>query len=351
MKIETKSLSTALHNVTQSVSKRTTLPILNCVLLSAKDGRLTIDATDLDCWLGIQLECEGELAPFCVPTSMLATVIGGEQTTLTYDDGKQRLIVKGVGTATLATQKAEEFPSVPELGLALGVPISDLADGIEGVCWCTDDGETRTVAKGVFVQTKPKLMRCVGTDFKACSLFSRALICAESEFGFPNKYAKAFAVAMREPEATVHLSDKYVTVQHANGFCAVHLFEDQRFPGVDSGFPKAKEQQDLGRFDFAEVLDTALMAKALTDGDRRADLVFTFEPSKLTLSYTGASNQLEHTIKREGGTDSKLTVDAVRMIEVLRNTGQEKVRCYRNERGIFFEDGDRVNALSLINKP
>src|SRR5574343_1857487 len=112
-------LKAALSVALRGVGSKTTLPVLNNVLLRAKGGKFTISSTNLE--IGIvtdcvaQIEAEGETT---IPAKMLADVIGGmanDRITLTLDSKTQTLAVTcGRDKANIKGIEADEFPVIPE---------------------------------------------------------------------------------------------------------------------------------------------------------------------------------------------------------------------------------------------
>ena len=67
-----------LQTVGKAVANKTTLPVLNNILISTDRGRLKLAATNLEvgitCWIGAKIEEEGAVT---VPAKLLSDVVGG----------------------------------------------------------------------------------------------------------------------------------------------------------------------------------------------------------------------------------------------------------------------------------
>lgn len=252
MKIKTKSLSAITKQALLLVSARTSLPILSHMHLSAKAGRITAWVTDLDAHEQVSTECDGDLAPCCVPAKMFTNLVqaGNGEVDMELDKGVLR--VKSGWSSRIPCLAAEEFPPLPSEKLkGIGASCADLAEGIEGVEWAgleSNQNDPRYVLRGVFVQIAPKLMTVVATNGKCACLFERALIGAKFSGVIPLAHAEAFALALRQPEAVLEASENWVGVKHQGGSFYCRMIEGN-FPlaQLKGFFPEADPIADLDR--------------------------------------------------------------------------------------------------------
>ncbi len=108
-----ENINKALSVVSKTLSTKPQMPILSCLLLRAKEGKLQILSTDLE--LGIiyeipvQIEKEGEIA---IPGKLLADFIATLQTDkVEFEAEATKLIVKTKTTkASFTTTNTSEFP-------------------------------------------------------------------------------------------------------------------------------------------------------------------------------------------------------------------------------------------------
>ncbi len=72
-----QQLAHGLGIVTRAVSPRSTLPVLNNILLATDEGRLRLSATNLELgitkWIGAQIQEEGSIT---IPARILSDLIG-----------------------------------------------------------------------------------------------------------------------------------------------------------------------------------------------------------------------------------------------------------------------------------
>lgn len=112
-------LAAALKVVHPAIAGRTTLPILNHVLLDARDDRLTLSATNLEINLSTSIPAEvSEAGRTTVPESKISIWAGlqGRNSNVTLrGDDKSLAVLAGRDRARIGTRSAEDFPPLPEM--------------------------------------------------------------------------------------------------------------------------------------------------------------------------------------------------------------------------------------------
>jgi len=115
--IPTESLAKAMSFCAITADRRTSLPILEMVMVEAENGILRLTTTNLDMEAAITIDAEIDVpAKFCVSCQRLNAVmrqIQADNTQLVFDPEKQTLVIRGAGVSVkLCTIGVEEFPLV-----------------------------------------------------------------------------------------------------------------------------------------------------------------------------------------------------------------------------------------------
>ena len=159
-----------LENVVRAVAPRTTLPILNNVLLEAKGDQLRLVATDLEmgmeCLMPVQEVGEGAVT---VPAKVLNEVIGSlpdAEVTLTTDERQVLSINCGKSQYAIHGLPAEEFPGLPLVGKEVTFSTNHhlLREMIKRTAFAASVDETRAMLTGVLVIWNGKELKLVATD-------------------------------------------------------------------------------------------------------------------------------------------------------------------------------------------
>ncbi|MGD8239130.1 MAG: DNA polymerase III subunit beta [Armatimonadota bacterium] len=164
------SLFEAMQVVSRAVSGRSTLPILNNVLMEGSDDSLRLVATDLElsieASISAKVEDDGALT---APARVLAEVVQNlpsADVTLTVDD---------TNTVTVGCQKSEyairglpseEFSTLPEIegGVEFSMPQETMKSVIEQVTFASSPDETRPMLTGALLRVGEQEMTVVATD-------------------------------------------------------------------------------------------------------------------------------------------------------------------------------------------
>ena len=146
-------LSDAVLKVVKACSSKTTVPVLECIKLNAKNDSLTLSATDgeISILKTIKAEIyeEGEL---CVPGKYFADFIKkleGVQITL-YSEGKKMDIIYADSQTNMQVLSADDFPRIDtEINEnSFKIKTSDLKDFIRSTSFCCATDDSRPILKG-----------------------------------------------------------------------------------------------------------------------------------------------------------------------------------------------------------
>src|SRR5438552_2707465 len=154
-----------------SVSNRSPLPLLSCVLLEAADSVLTITGTDLDVTTSVRVPCTIETPGRAAVSARhfnevirkmsrgrLSIAVKQQQCEVQYGDGK--------GWSRFPTQDPSDFPRVPDFKAEATLSLDAGAFGrlIERSSYAASTEETRPQLNGVLLQGTDKQVAFVATD-------------------------------------------------------------------------------------------------------------------------------------------------------------------------------------------
>jgi DNA polymerase III subunit beta len=165
------NLGQGLQVVSRAVSSRTTLPILNNVLLQTADTGLQLTATNLE--IGIRQVIPAEVQEeggITVPARLLTDFVTAhpdEPLSMTLDKKTQSLAVKSNRfDATIRGIDPADFPPVPSGvdGRKVKVDQAELKDAIEQTVIAASSDEGRPVLTGVYVHLNGGKATFAATD-------------------------------------------------------------------------------------------------------------------------------------------------------------------------------------------
>ena len=157
-----QDLNRGLSAVSHAVSGRSTLPILQNILLTTDHGRLKLSATNLEiginCWVDAEISEEGTTT---VPAKLITDYVNSlppDVVEITVPEDSHTMNVKGMRSqANIKITDAAEFPQIPsneggEPPVQLDAVL--LKEMIDGVAFAAADDDSRPVLTGVLVQVQ-----------------------------------------------------------------------------------------------------------------------------------------------------------------------------------------------------
>jgi DNA polymerase-3 subunit beta len=165
------SLGQGLHVVSRAVSSRTTLPILNNVLMQTSSQGLQLTATNLE--IGIRQLIPAEVQEeggITVPARLLTDFVSShpnEPLSMALDRKTQSLSLRSAKfDASIRGIDPADFPPVPSGGEGRKVKIdqTELRDAIEQTVIAASSDEGRPVLTGVYVQLNGGKATLAATD-------------------------------------------------------------------------------------------------------------------------------------------------------------------------------------------
>lgn len=347
MTITRDNFLSALEPCCAIAARRTSLPILNCVLLCAN----TIRATDLTCDLTESLEgADGILAPICVPAKRLLDVVRSMGDEITVEHKNGRLTLSGGGEAELSTLPEKDFP--PENTAALkpqGVPAGDLADCLESVeDFASDDPAQAMWKQAVHLIGAPKKLTVEATNGFTLAAMERLIICAGFECIIPKEAARSIASALRREDAQFVLGEAHAGVTHKGGAFLCQL------PGgkyANTGHilsPKRTRLGELSAEGVEKLLASATLCNGFGEEKQFIEVKLGFNKSEVWIALDGRENSYHRRIAGEFACH-KTQVNSFQLAKVLQSFKGNPVMISTNAQAtLVFEAGDMTACLVTL---
>jgi DNA polymerase-3 subunit beta len=292
LSISRDALLAGLQVVGRAVSSRATLPALSGIKLSAAGKTLTLQATDMEVGISMDLEdvvveAEGTVL---LPGRLLGDVVrnlptGQVEMALRPEPGDMELTAGGA-RFHLRTLPAEDFPRFPELeDSAVALPAQPLADTVERVARAASRDEVRPILTGVLFHAEETTLTMVATDSYRLSVKHTELEEALTEAVEANVPARALRelarlVAQQGPEqVTLSLARNQAVFRAGSVVLFSRLIEGQ-FPSWRQLIPESFEHEV--RLPRDELLEVARRIGQLAQ--RNAPLRFAFTEGELTVA-------------------------------------------------------------------
>ncbi|WP_424361056.1 DNA polymerase III subunit beta [Methylocystis parvus] len=297
--IERAALLRALGHVHRVVERRTTIPILANVLIDARDGALTLKATDLDLEITEKTAAEvGQAGATTLPAHTLYDIVRklpeGAQVSLDESGETGQLTLRsGRSRFNLSTLPESDFPDVTsgEFSHKFSLPPADLKRLIEKTQFAISTEETRYYLNGIYVHAMEVdgqlMLRAVATD--GHRLARLELPAPEGCSGMPGVILPRKAVQEvqkliedAQGEVLVELSTNKMRFSFGDALLTTKLI-DGTFPDYARVIPANNDKRlTVERDVFAKAVDR--VSTISSERGRAVKLALT--PGKLVLSVT-----------------------------------------------------------------
>jgi DNA polymerase III subunit beta len=286
-----EELAEKLQIAGRGVSTRTSVQILAGVLLRAREGQLSLAATDMEISLRVSLEAQvDDEGSVVVPGRLLVDIVrllpAGEVTIAHKAEEGVVEVVCGSASYRLHTYAAEDFPRLPEIDdtTAFAVDKEAFVDTIARVSRSASRDESRPVLTGVLVRFAGDKLVMAATDSYRLSVKETALeapgreieaIVPARALGELVRIAQAggpgtLQVGVQENQVVFGVDDVWLTARRIDG----------QFPNYKQLLPETFEAEvTMPREELLDVVRrTSVMAQ------RKSPLRLRFEEGELTVS-------------------------------------------------------------------
>ncbi len=276
------------------IEGKRTIPILSHLLLDAKNGTITISGTDLD--VSIQTSLDGDIkhdGAVAVSGKKLYEIVRelpDALIDLRWEEGHNLEIVCAKSVFRLKGVVAEEFPSLPQIPEAAGVPMAAeiLRNMIPKTLIAISLDQTRPTLTGALLQVTADDLRMVATDGHRLSVAKTPIdtIQAEGipEAIIPRKALVELGKMIKEEPGDVRLVplDHQVAFLLTKSRLITRLIEGQ-FPNYQQVLPAPSGPGAALR---REDLLGALRRASTIAGDRATPTIFQLKAGRLLISCT-----------------------------------------------------------------
>lgn len=163
-------LINSINTVLKACSTKTTMPILECILLQATNGKLTLVGNNLELGIESTIEAnvinEGFIALEAKIFSEIIRKMPGEIIEISTDDNFMTSIVSENSKFQIAGQSGKDFPALPKVEKIHSCTINQLAlkEMIRQTIFSVAQDETRPILTGEMLQIKENSLNMVSVD-------------------------------------------------------------------------------------------------------------------------------------------------------------------------------------------
>ncbi len=231
-------LLNSINTVLKACSTKTTMPILECILLQAANNKLTLVGNNLE--LGIEstidaeVMTEGFIALEAKIFSEIIRKMPGEIVEISADDHFMTSIVSEKSKFQIAGQSGKDFPALPSVEKTNSCTVSQvvLKDMIRQTIFSVAQDETRPILTGEMLQIKDNSLNLVSVDGYRIS-YRKTLLSIENanvEVVIPGKTLveiNKILSSEEDNEVTIYFEDKHVLFDLGDSKVVSRLLEGE----------------------------------------------------------------------------------------------------------------------------
>jgi len=327
------ALIDGINIVSKAVSSRTTLPVLECILLTSDFSSLTLTASDLE--IGIKtspIEAEIEEAGSCAIEAKLFSEIIRKLNgnTVTITTGNNNAVIKcGLSEFTVMTQPAEDFPSIPDVEKDYSYIIKekDLRDMITSTIFSVAVDESKPFLTGELIEFKNDRTNIVAVDgFRISYRMSESNNDKESKVIVPAKTMREISRILTgedDKETEIFVTDKHILF-NINGNTVVSRTIEGDYIKYEQTFTEDfKTKINVNRTDFISSLERAsLISRDARKMPVKLDIT---EGNMVITSQTELGKVYEQIRVMSEGEDLKIAFNPRYLIDALKAIEDENI--------------------------
>ena len=355
----TKSnLAKGVSIVSKAVPSKTTMPILECILIDATTDIIRLTANDME--LGIQTEIEGEILDrgmIAIDARIFSEIVRklpDNDIVIETDDNLQTTIVCEKAKFDIAGKPGEEFSYLPVIEKEDSIEISQftLKEMIRQTIFSISDSESNKMMTGELFEIKDNVLRVISLDGHRISIRKMELKneVSDKKLIVPGKtLIEISKILSGEVESLVNISytNNHIVFEFDNTIVVSRLIEGEYFK-IDQMLSSDYETKlKINKKELLNCIDRATLL--IKEGDKKP-IIINIQDGVMELkikSQIGSMNE-EIEIGKEGkdlliGFNPKFLIDALRVID------DEEVTLYlMNAKAPCFIRDDEESYIYLI---
>ena len=332
-----ENLARGLQVVTRAVSTRSTLPVLNNVLLRTEDGGLKLTATNLEIgmtyWVPGKVDTGGSMT---VPARLLTDIVAGlpanervdlelqAQDTLHIQAGRFETRVKGID--------AEEFPAIPTAGErpTTRVPQNALRQALGEVTFAAATDEARPILTGVLAKFEGDKLTLAAADNYRIAVKTLTILdpVEETSVVVPARSLHELSRVLSDTDDPVDIvlsPSRNQILFHIEGFDLVSRLIDGQFPNYQQVLPKGFTTKAI--VDRDQLLAAVRLASLIASSSANIVKLHVGKESEIGVTVSAAAdvgdNKSDVEAKVEGD-GTTIAFNARYLLDVLANVDADQ---------------------------
>jgi len=244
-------LQSALQKLSKATPSRSTLPILNSVLISVSENETNIKSTDLEITVIVKLPASIEsVGSVAAPLQMLSNITNElpDETRVSFDvDGENKISISTeYGNYDIVGKPAEEFPNTPtiETENVIEIEAGVLKDIINKTVFAVSRDDLKPALTGVLFKFLNNNLVAVATDGHRLVKYERTNNENTNDFGdiiVPKKFLNLVMGGLSDGNIKLSIGENHLTTIIGEDQYFTRII-DEKFPDFDGVIPKDNDK-------------------------------------------------------------------------------------------------------------
>jgi len=327
-------LMVAINAVSKSISNRSSMPILKCMLLKVENDELYLIGTDLE--LGIKSKIKANIQQsgmIALDTRLFTEIIRRlpeDEIEISSDESNYATIKYEKSEYKIAGQSGEEYPELPivEKKNAIVMFQDELKDMIKSTIFAIATEETKPVLIGELLEIEGNTANLVAVDgfriaYKKGTVNNNAqLISAIIPGKNLNELSK---ILSQEKDLTVniYLTDRNILFELEDSIVVSRLIEGKFINYKQNLVDNSETTVTINRISFLESVERISLISGI---DKKQPISLSIQDDYMTIStVTVAGTGHEEVAIKKSGSDLKIAFNPKYLLDVLRVAEDEEI--------------------------
>ena len=327
-------LSAAIDGVSKAVTLRSTIPVLEGILLKAEGFQLTLTGYDLEMGIVTTIDANvkepGEVVLNAkLLSSMVSRMPSGQINIQSAENGKTT-IQSGVAQFEIQSMNPTDFPELPNTGAeeTLNIKTGVLRDMIERTLYAVSQDEKKPAHTGELFEIEPDKMTIVALDGYRLAIVERPLTAIKDiRIIVPSKtMTEVSHLLPNDDEELVHIcaNRRYVVFMTA-GYTIMSRLIEGEFLNYRNVIPAGSRTRVT--IDTKEFIETIERASLIITERLKNPLRITFTEGKVVVRcQTNLGRVVDEFNAECEGDEVEIGFNNRYLLDALRNARTEKVR-------------------------
>ena len=361
MKFSTSKLELqkALQKLSKATPTRSTLPILNCVLVNVSSDKTILRTKDLEITIQVEIassyEKEGSAALPLKTLLEITNELPDVRLTISVDTNYKTTIETEIGKYDLMGKPSEEFPATPNQKHKKTVNINSkaLKEIIESTLFAVSQDELKPALTGVLFKFLENSFTAVSTDGHRLVKYERNDFLTEKveeEIIIPKKFLSFLSTQLSDGDISFSIGESFITAQLQKDIIITKII-DEKFPDYNSVIPKDNNKTFLidkkallGAIRRVAIFSNKSTHQVALFLNKDRSFVTTEDPEK-------SSKAKEHIIGEFNGEDITIGYNSEYLKDIVSHVSGENVKIKLNNpvsAALFEESPKRENIKNVM---